>query len=196
MPYKTNYENTIIYKLCCKDPSITDIYIGSTSNFKIRKSNHKTICNNPNDKAHNQYKYQVIREKGGWDNWDMIEIRKVNCKDKREAEREERNVIEELKPTLNKNRPNQLIELGYVEYQKEYREENKIKIQEYQKGYQKEYYNENKDKINIHKKEKNICLCSGCYTTQNKSIHYKTKKHQEYIFNQNLIKINNFLNIH
>ena len=33
-----NYENAVIYKICCKDPTITDNYIGSTTEFrKIKK---------------------------------------------------------------------------------------------------------------------------------------------------------------
>ena len=41
-----DYSQTIIYKICCKDPNITDIYIGHTSNFIQRKHNHKTNCCN------------------------------------------------------------------------------------------------------------------------------------------------------
>jgi hypothetical protein len=35
------YEKAVVYKLCCDDPEITDIYVGSTCNFKVRKWNHK-----------------------------------------------------------------------------------------------------------------------------------------------------------
>ncbi len=63
---KINYSNTIIYKLCCNDPEITDIYIGNTTNFTKRKNNHKSCCNNSNDKNHNFYVYQFIRNHGGW----------------------------------------------------------------------------------------------------------------------------------
>ena len=31
---KVDYSKSVIYKLCCKDPTITDIYIGSTTNMK------------------------------------------------------------------------------------------------------------------------------------------------------------------
>ena len=37
------YENAVVYKLCCDDPEITDIYVGSTCNFKVRKHGHKKI---------------------------------------------------------------------------------------------------------------------------------------------------------
>jgi hypothetical protein len=35
--------------------------------------------------------------------------------------------------------------------------------------------------------EKQTCECGGKYTTQNKSIHYKTKKHMGYLETQNLV---------
>ena len=72
------YNQSIIYKLCCKDPSITDIYIGSTTRFARRKSQHKSICNNTdtNNQSYNFYVYQFIRENNGFSNWDMIEIEK------------------------------------------------------------------------------------------------------------------------
>lgn len=100
-----NYENTIIYKLCCKDANITDIYIGHTISYYARRNNHKKCCNNQFGDKYNNYKYKFIRQNGGWDNWSMIEIKRVNCLDKREAERIERETIDELKPSLNKYMP-------------------------------------------------------------------------------------------
>ena len=43
---KVDYTNTIIYKLCCNDPSISEIYIGHTTNFTQRKNSHKSCCTN------------------------------------------------------------------------------------------------------------------------------------------------------
>lgn len=43
-----DYSQTIIYKICCKDVSVTDIYIGHTTNFIQRKHNHKKCCCNEN----------------------------------------------------------------------------------------------------------------------------------------------------
>lgn len=78
---QTDYTNTIIYKLCCKDPSITDIYIGHTTNFNQRMNHHKNLTNNVNC---DRYIYQIIRSHGGWDNWTMIQIENISCKDERE----------------------------------------------------------------------------------------------------------------
>ena len=41
-----NYSSTIMYKICCKDTLITEIYIGHTTNFIQRKNQHKISCNN------------------------------------------------------------------------------------------------------------------------------------------------------
>jgi hypothetical protein len=54
-----DYSNSIIYKLCCKDTSITDIYVGSTTAFRARKCQHKTVCHNENDKKHNFNRKQL-----------------------------------------------------------------------------------------------------------------------------------------
>eukprot|EP01080_Neovahlkampfia_damariscottae_P013297 gene13297-12127_t len=35
-----------IYKLCCKDPNVTEFYVGSTKNIRRRKCQHKYSCNN------------------------------------------------------------------------------------------------------------------------------------------------------
>ena len=93
-----SYQNTIIYKIYCKDKTISDIYVGHTTNFVVRKYQHKQACNNTNI----QLKiYKTIRENGGWDNWDMVEIAKYNCKDSTEARIKEQEHYTELKASLN-----------------------------------------------------------------------------------------------
>ena len=82
-----DYSNTIIYKLVHKeDYEDTNVYIGSTSNFIKRRYCHKCCCLNKNNKKYNMKKYQYIRANGGWEEWNMIEVEKYPCVDKREAE--------------------------------------------------------------------------------------------------------------
>ena len=38
-----DYTQTTIYKICCNDTAITDIYVGSTTNFANRKYGHKLV---------------------------------------------------------------------------------------------------------------------------------------------------------
>ena len=96
-----DYSKTIIYKICCKDINITGIYVGHTTNFTKRKNRHKYTCNNPNSKNYNLFVYKFIRNNGGWENFNMIEIEKYNCNDRLEACKRERHWIEELKSILN-----------------------------------------------------------------------------------------------
>ena len=70
-----NYENSVIYKLCCTDPTIKEVYVGSTTNLRRSKNQHKECCTNEHSK---KYEYPVntfIRDNGGWDNWDMVRYR-------------------------------------------------------------------------------------------------------------------------
>ena len=93
-----DYSETIIYKIYCKDESIKDVYVGHTTNFPVRKYQHKNTCNN--DK--NDLKiYKIIRENGGWNNWNMVEITKYNCKDSTEAKIKEQYHYELLNSSLN-----------------------------------------------------------------------------------------------
>ena len=81
-----DYSKTIIYKLVHnEDYDNANIYIGSTTDFVKRKNSHKTSCNNEKHKEYNNKKYQYIRENGGWEEWNMIEIEKHNCNDGNEA---------------------------------------------------------------------------------------------------------------
>jgi hypothetical protein len=147
------YENAVVYKLCCDDPEITDIYVGSTCNFKMRKWNHKSSCCNPNDYKHNLYVYQFIRENGGWDAWSMILIKKYpHVVDNQELLMKERKWITRLKATLNKQLPN--------------RTKNEWKM-------------DNKEYIKAYQLEKIKCDCGCMIHRKHISRHRKSKKHQD-----------------
>jgi len=152
-----NYENACIYEIVCKDVSITQRYIGSTTNLIKRRYEHKSDCNNEKRKNYNYYVYQFIRDNGGIANWDIVLIEKViDCKDKENLHKRERFYIEEKKAELNKCIPLRTKKERYeenkeviAEYHKEYNINNKNKIAEYSK---KRYVND-KDKIAERKKE-------------------------------------------
>jgi hypothetical protein len=101
----TDYSKTQIYKIVCKDTAITSQYIGHTTLWRCRKSNHKRACNIPENKDYNALIYKTIRDNGGWDNWEMIEIEKYPCADANEARARERYWTEQLTGGLNRNRP-------------------------------------------------------------------------------------------
>ena len=81
-----DYSKTLIYKLVKNDDyDNANVYVGSTTDFTRRKSEHKTSCNNEKHKEYNDKKYQYIRENGGWNEWLMIEIEKYPCNDGNET---------------------------------------------------------------------------------------------------------------
>ena len=73
-----------VYEFKSKDKSITGTYIGSCWDMKKRVIRHKQSCNNKNNKDYNAPVYRYIRENGGWDNFEMIEIDSGECEDKLE----------------------------------------------------------------------------------------------------------------
>jgi len=198
MPKKAmDYSKTIIYKIVCKDLDIRDAYVGHTTNWIKRKSAHKKNCNNQNSKNYNFNIYKFIRENGNWDNWEMIEIKKYPCNDKREAEAEERRYYEELNANLNRYIPyttNEEKKEQAIKRTKNWRVKNEDKMKENNKNYyknnkeeinqkNKNYKDNNKDKINNDKKKKINCECGCKITKNNLSRHLKSKKHQNYINN-------------
>ena len=100
-----DYSNTIIYKITCKDPSLTDVYVGHTTNFVQRKHAHKELCKNDKSSNHNYKLYKVIRDNGGWQNWIMEIVIFVNCHDHYEARKKEHEYCTLLKATLNSIEP-------------------------------------------------------------------------------------------
>jgi len=184
---KYKYEKGKIYKLCCKDPTITEIYIGSTLNQYRRKHEHKGTCNNPNNRRYNLYVYQFIRENGGFENWDLVILEEYPTENKNELVWKEREYIELLKPALNcvkrpiitveeKSEQNRELERKrrennpdkFRERSRRYRENNPEKISEkgrrYRENnkqkiseYQKKHYENNKEKISEKGKERVNC---------------------------------------
>jgi len=174
------YENSVIYKLVHKnDQDNENIYVGSTTNFRGRKLQHKRNCCNEKYENYNLYLYQFIRENGGWNDWEMVAVETYPCENKRELEIRERFHIETLKSKLNKNIPTRT----HKEYQKEYYENNHEKLLEYKKQYrqdnrekisenQKQYRQDNHQKILEKNREKVSCEC-GCILTK-----YQLKRHR------------------
>ena len=100
-----DYANTVIYKIVCNDLSITELYVGHTTDFVRRKASHKCLCTNDIRKI-----YTTIRKNGGWTNYSMIQIEKYPCKDTNEAIAKEREWFERLNSDLNTNVPQRSIE--------------------------------------------------------------------------------------
>jgi hypothetical protein len=71
-----NYTNNAvqIYKICCNDPKIRHIYVGSTTNPIKTKYYHKQSA-----KTSKAPLYNIINENGGWENWKMEVLEKCIC---------------------------------------------------------------------------------------------------------------------
>jgi hypothetical protein len=131
-----------VYKIFCKDATITDFYVGSTTNMDDRKYRHTLNCNNgyhSDKKLYHSQVYIFIRENGGMQNWDFEILE--NC-DKDELKIKEQHWISTLNPKLNKYRAH-LTADEKKSIKQEYR---KSKI-EYFKEYKKKYYEENREAI-------------------------------------------------
>ena len=167
-----DYSKIIIYKIIHKeDYDNKNIYIGSTTNFVNRKNRHKNCYNNPNDKKYHLKMYENIRENGGWEMWNMIEIEKYPCFDKNESLKREREWIEYYKSKLNIILPTRTDK----EYGIEYYQKNKEKINEYHN----QYRDHNKEKLieyeKIRNKTKIKCDKCGCEVVR-LDRHKKSKK--------------------
>ena len=200
MPRKAiDYTKTHFYKIVCKDTTITDCYVGHTTDFTKRKYQHKTACNNENAKGYNIYLYQFMRENCGFNNWEMVSINTHECCDAFEARKIEREYVEELKASLNKHIPSRTkkqyaedTKEHIQEYQKEYCSNHKEEKKEYDKIYRENnkdrkrendrlYRENNKDYLKIQKGLKFECECGGRYTNCHKQEHIRSNKHQNYL---------------
>lgn len=147
-----DYSKTIIYKIVCNDLNISDVYVGSTTDFIRRKRHHKHSCNSEKSKKYNLKVYQSIRQNGGWNNFLMVEIEKYPCNDSNEAHARERYYLELLNAKLNIQIPTRTIQeycIDNKEKIKQYKEDNKEKLREQHK----EYYKDNKEQIIERSKE-------------------------------------------
>ena len=177
-----NYNDTIIYKLCCNALNITDIYVGNTTDFRIRKSSHKSKCNNPNSVEYDFKLYKFIRENGGWDNWSMVLVEKYPCKDSMEARQRTRYWIENLHAQLNTKVPiiapvtreekkqSLSYNTGYREPIEYVRQHNNFRYISCDPDARKAYLNTELD-----------CICGTTYTPKHRKTHFLSFHHQLYL---------------
>ncbi len=161
------------------------VYIGSTTNLRIRKSDHKSRCFNENAIRHNLLLYKTIRSKGVTketfkNRVKLIWICDVEFNKRYELGAVEAHYIKKLQPICNCEIP-----WGKKWNKKQYYQDNK----KFRKQYDKNYYLNNKDKIKERKKKynksdksKKICLfCKQKYTKTPSDFykHTRTNKHKK-----------------
>lgn len=210
MPKKeVDYSKTVIYKIVCNDLTITELYIGSTTNFIKRKTQHKTVCNGKYKQS--EFKvYKTIRDNGGWINWSMIQIEEFPCANGNEARARERYWYEQLQATLNMQKPKlteeeienyhsivhqKQLELHPDLHQRKFQRSLELHTNFCQKQYQKQLElhpdiasKNYQRRLELHpdlkekkKQDRHICECGSNIRRADKSTHEKSLRHQNYI---------------
>lgn len=176
-----DFSKTIIYKIVHKtNPDDYDVYVGHSTDIQSRKWDHKKSCNNENSKMYNFKVYQYIRENGGWDNFEIIEIEKYPCNSRNEACQKEQEWCYKLNSKLNTDIPNRT--------PKEWWEDNKERLKILNKQWRtnnREYINEkmrdyrknNLEKMREYEKQKATCdNCGSIVRKSDIARHKKTQK--------------------
>jgi hypothetical protein len=167
MGRSTDLSNCYIYHIVDKENIVH--YVGSTSNMNSRKSSHRYRCNTEHDKKYHLDIYQYIRNNGGFDNFEILPIRKLeNISNKTElliAEQAEMNKFSNLKNKNGSYRTKEESKKQKNEYNRQYREKNKDQIhekahqyyeskKEQRLEYQRNYIEKNKDQLNEKRRQK------------------------------------------
>ena len=141
------YQHSSIYKLCCKDPSITDCYVGSTCNVRTRRDRHRRRCVYESEKGYNLRLYQFIRAHGGWDNWTMVVLEEFSCETRVQRNTREHEWFQRLRDiaTLNSCVPGAFAVAGSKDqYMKDRYAEKRDELN----AKSRVYHHANKDRMN------------------------------------------------
>ena len=193
--FKNDYSNACIYEIRCKNPSIKATYIGGTKNLESRITQH---FYNLTQKSKKQfYVYQFITDHGGWDNFEICLLEKVNCKNRQELSMREAEWINKYKPSLNKNIPCRTIkeyqlvnkdkllkanQLSNKRHREKFNLRNRINYQKNKDKYRasvNKYLEKNRDKINARRKQKYRCLCGATIALSYRPAHIRSRNHKK-----------------
>jgi len=150
---------TCVFKICCKDPLITECYIGSTTNYNQKKYTFPTLS-----KTSKQPVYELIRNNKGWANWRTCILETLSTDNQDELLKREDYWREQLNGELLNSRTPKLTAIKNRKYHKEYYELNKEAINSRTKIYKmnnidkiretnRKYREKNKDKLREYYKE-------------------------------------------
>ena len=181
----------IIYEINCNNKEIIEKYIGSTTNFRSRKAQHKRMCNDINSNFYYLKIYMIIRENGGWDNWKMVPIEQIECETIIASRIREQYWIKEYNSKLNTYKAHKTEE-EHKQYNIKYKQKwyidniEKIKIankqkyidnKETKKAKSRAYYDKNSTK----NKELYTCECGKELAIHSKFLHNKSKTHLDFV---------------
>ena len=171
-----NYANGKIYSI--RSHQTNEIYIGSTITTLSRRltGHHEDLKKKNEGKITNCSSFTLLAYPDHY-----IElIESYSCANKNELERREGQIIRENINCVNKYIAGRTI--------KEYYQDNKVEIN----ANHKQHYQDNLEhtkakhlewalKNNEKQKQKTNCYCGGRYSHENKSVHFKTKRHIDFI---------------
>jgi len=98
MSYKNDSLYYDFYKIVCKTDKLIE-YIGSSIDFNKRKDCHYLDIDK--ERTKNLKIYKMIRENGGFNNFDFILLGSIKCVDLKEALIIEQHLINKYKPIMN-----------------------------------------------------------------------------------------------
>lgn len=140
-----------IYQIKCKSPEVTDLYIGSTVNYKHRVCNHKT---EGYKKKQHLPLYSCIYKNGGLDNWTFEILEEYTCETRQDLYKRERVYYEAYEPSLNIFRPfihhldsKRLCDEKHADKRYHARQQRYYADPEKHRAAAREYYQKNKEKI-------------------------------------------------
>jgi predicted GIY-YIG superfamily endonuclease len=97
--FDNKYNNTIIYIIRPKHNNFY-MYVGHTIDISRRLNEHIR-----NTEINSNKLYKTIRETGGWEHWEMIELSTHMCRSREDALKIEQKWCEKLRPNLNSVSP-------------------------------------------------------------------------------------------
>lgn len=189
--YQIDYSKGQIYKIVCRDLTVKEIYVGSTTDLGRRRSTHKGHANSGRDLM----LYNFIRQHGGWDNWQLLLIELFPCSSSEQLRARERYFVDLLGATLNMVRP--------LRTRDEYREDHRLRSSEYHQSHREiiaqrraisyqqtkdhfaEKRRENREVRHLWDAEVHLCSCGRNFTNSNKARHQKTAIHIQYLLSIN-----------
>ncbi len=163
------YNDSKIYKIV--DNTSDKVYIGSTCQKYIsqRLQGHvKNYRRFVKGQHHFVSSYKIL-ESG---NYDIVLLENVNCDTVEQLRARERYFIETTLNCVNKQIPNRT--------NKEYHDDNEDKF----KQQKKVWYEKNKDTVLERMSQTYECECGSVIRCGDKSIHFKSKKHLNFISNK------------
>ena len=168
-----DYSNSVVYKIYCKDQSVTECYVGSTTDLCHRSVAHKTQCNNDKSKGHNSPVYKFIRANGGWQNWTMEVLQSYpECATKAELLKYERLHMESLKASLNRDVPGRTkreYDQAHREQKRNYYQAHRDQRREQMRKWRRAHREQRLEKIECQ-------FCGSTITRNGMARHQRTKK--------------------